>query len=216
MTRVEPPTGAREASGRDAGADLMMRIREGDRHAFEELVGLYQGTVLNAAFKYIGNRAVAEELTQDAFVRIYRARHTYEPTAKFDTWLYRIVFNLCANAAEYGRRRQTLSLSLGTGNGRVDQDEVGDVTPGDPEAATPLQNVQRNELREQVREAIGRLPDQQRAALVMSRYQGMPYQEIALALETSVEAVKSLLFRARENLKGLLVAYVQEEVRDEH
>ncbi len=212
MTQVSQSAGFEEPASEDVGAQVMLRVRAGDPEAFPELVRRYQKAVLNAVFKYTGNRAIAEELTQDVFVRVFRARETYERKAKFDTWLYRIVFNLCANAAEYGRRRRMAS---------IDQEaaEIPGETPaqqiGDPEGRTPLEEMERRELREQVRAAIARLPEQQRAALILSRYRGMPYQEIAATLDTSVEAIKSLLFRARDNLRQSLLPYLREEVHDE-
>ena len=188
----------------------MHRIQAGETGAFALLVELYQSSVLNTVYKYVGNRAIAEELTQDIFVRVYRARETYERKAKFDTWLYRIVFNLCVNAAEYGKRRRALSLDYDGGSGTSD----GPILVDDPGAETPLAQLEREELREHVRAAISRLPPQQRAALIMSRFQGLPYQEIAESLGTTVEAIKSLLFRARENLRQQLSQYLQEEARD--
>lgn len=208
MKPVDRPTGAPEGDSEDAGAALMARIRAGDQDAFAELVDRYQKVVLNAVFKFIGNRALAEELTQDVFVRIFRAAASYERLAKFDTWLYRIVFNLCANAAEYGRRRRALSLDRPA---EAADEAAGRAAPEPPEpdGETPLERLERDETRHQVREAIGRLPPQQRAALIMSRYQNMPYEEVARALDTSVEAVKSLLFRARENLRERLAPYLR-------
>ncbi len=192
------------------GADLMLRVGAGDEAAFTELVGRYQQSVLNTVYRYVGNRATAEDLTQDIFVRIFRAAPTYERRAKFETWLHRIVFNLCANHADYGRRRRTIS---------IDQDPVGATErplelPSD-DASTPLDRIEGDEAAIRVRDAIARLPAQQRAAILMSRYQFMPYQEIAGALDVSLEAVKSLLFRARENLKDSLGPYVEGEVRDD-
>lgn len=212
---MEPVSDEREAAlaPEESGADLMIRVRSGDAEAFAALVERYQKGVLNTVYRCIGNRATAEELTQDVFVRVYRARWTYEPKARFETWLYRIVFNLCANAAGVLRRRRTLSLDV------VADQEGARGRPGrplaDPAARPPVESIERAELAAAVRRAIAALPDQQRAALILSRYQEMPHVEIAAVLETSVEAVKSLLFRAREKLRVALTPYLQEEVRDE-
>jgi len=187
----------------------MLRVRAGDPKAFEHLVGRYQRTVLNTIFKFVGNRATAEDLSQDTFVRVYRARESYEPTAKFETWLYRIVFNVCLNAREHRRRRRTLSLV---------QDERL-TSPGsersDPSALAPHQQMVQQEIREAVRQAIAGLPEQQRAALIMSRYQDMTHCDIAAALGITEEAVKSLLFRARQNLKAPLRGVLDEGINDE-
>jgi len=210
MSRVNRSARLNSPSSEDPGAALMCRVRAGDSGAFALLVERYQTVVLNTVYKYVGNRATAEELTQDIFVRVYGARKTYERKAKFDTWLYRIVFNLCVNAAEYGQRRRTLSLDQ---ESRTDG-TASAIVVSDPAAETPLQQMEREELREQVRLAIARLPGQQRAALIMSRYQGLPHQEIAESLETTVEAIKSLLFRARENLRRQLAQYFQDEIHE--
>lgn len=215
MSTERPVAGANESSPDDAeldaGADLMARIRGGELGAFSELVDRYQRPVLNAVYKYSGNRAVAEELAQEVFVRVFRARSTYERKARFETWLYRIVFNLCANASEYAKRRRAVSLDQ-----PVDDDAslaVGGTIAGT--VPTPLQAMERGEVREQVRRAILRLPAQQRAALILSRYENKPHHEVSMVLGTSVEAVKSLLFRARENLRQMLLPYLREEVTDE-
>lgn len=188
----------------------MLRLGDGDAEAFTALVDRYRSGVLNTVYRFSGNRARAEELTQDVFVRVYKARETYQRKAKFETWLYRIVFNLCANAADYQKRRRATSL---------DQSEDGSEPAAarlrDPTSEEPLATLERDELRERVRDAIGRLPEQQRAALVLNRYQAMQHREIAEALGMTGEAVKSLLFRARENLRQMLEPYLQEEVRDE-
>lgn len=198
---------------KDEGARLMLRARAGEPDAFPELVRLYHRTVLNAVFRFCGNRATAEELTQEVFVRMFRARGGYEVKAKFDTWLHRIIFNLCANAAESGKRRRAVSIERdGRGKGG---ERTGSLEVGDPNAADPLARLQQDELSMKLHECIRRLPDQQRAALVMSRFGGVRYTSIAEALDTSVEAVKSLLFRARENLREMLIPYLREEAREE-
>ncbi len=205
---AQPPTPEPE----DEGARLMLAARAGDPAAFAELVRRYHRIVLNTVFRFCGNRATAEELTQDVFVRMYRARDGYEVKAKFDTWLHRIIFNLCANAAESGKRRRAVSLER---DGRGPDGERGGVEVDDPSAASPLARLEQDELTMKLHECIKKLPDQQRAALVMSRFGGIRYTSIAEALDTSVEAVKSLLFRARENLREMLTPYLREEVREE-
>jgi len=193
-----------DADDVDAGAELMERIREGELEAFSELVERYQRSVQNAVYKYSGNRAIAEELAQEVFVRVFRARLNYERKARFETWLYRIVFNLCANASAYARRRHAVSLDQAADDTSSTGSSPGGAL-GDPQAGTPLEALENLEVQERVREAILRLPGQQRAALILSRYENKPYQEVSQALGTSVEAVKSLLFRARENLRQMLL-----------
>lgn len=198
-----------DTSAEPAGAVLMLAVKRGDADAFRRLVERYQATVFDAVCRQIGNRSIAEELTQEVFLRIWRARGRYEPRAKFETWLYRIVMNLCANASLYGRRRRALSLDR-TGPGR-DEETPGRERVADPAGRTPLEDLEREELRRKVKEAIQQLPEQQRAALVLARYRGLSCREIGEALDLSVEAVKSLLFRARQNLRARLQEYVDPE-----
>lgn len=210
MTEAEQAPRSVMDDKEDLGAELMFRVKDGDPEAFAALVSRYQRTVLNVVFRYIGNRATAEELTQDVFVRVYRARETYERKAKFETWLYRIVFNLCVNASEYGKRRRAASLDEVSPEG-----ERRSAAVTDPGSTTPLEEVEREEMRTHVQEAIEQLPEQQRAALIMSRYQGMQYQQVAEALNTSEEAIKSLLFRARDNLRQKLEPFMRGGEGDE-
>jgi RNA polymerase sigma-70 factor (ECF subfamily) len=211
---VKPP--AKRETPADLGAALMQRVRAGDAAAFQRLVELHQRTVLNMIYRYVGNRATAEELAQDVFVRVFRARASYERTAKFETWLYRIVFNVCVNASQYGGRRRTLSIesdgSFQRGHGSHDGEAM---QIDDHEAGAPLASMEKDEMRERVRDAVLKLPEQQREALLLARFAELPHTEIATQMRTTVEAVKSLLFRARENLRELLKPYLREEVRDE-
>lgn len=206
---VKPIVAAQPRDSTD-GAELMLRLAAGDAGAFETLVERYQSTVFNTVRRFLGNRAVAEEVTQEVFVRVFKAAKTYERKAKFETWLHHVVFNLCANAAEYGKRRRALSIDRG-----AREDAAAPIDVVAHEDRGPIENLAGAEASRIVRAAIQRLPEQQRAALILSRYECLPYQEIARALDVSLEAVKSLLFRARENLKRMLSSYVQEGVEDE-
>lgn len=208
---VKPPT-TNETSA-DLGAALMSKVRAGDHAAFARLVELHQRAVLNMVFRYVGNRATAEELAQDVFVRVFRARETYEPKAKFETWLYRIVFNVCVNASQYGSKRRALSIEQDGAVSGHDEGEAMQLDDGN--ASAPLDAVEKDEMRARVRDAVLRLPAQQREALLMARFGNAAHTEIAEHMKTTVEAVKSLLFRARENLREMLKPYLREEVRDE-
>lgn len=199
-----PPPG-----GSDDGAMWMERVRGGDPRAFAEIVSRYQRTVLNVAYRYLGDRSAAEEISQEVFVRVYAARNRYRALARFDTWLYRIVVNLCANTAERLRRRQLMSIEALV-------DESGDpVAVVDASARSPDDALSTAETQAWVKAAIAALPEAQRAALLMSRYHDLPVRRIAEVLETSEEAVKSLLFRARENLRRRLAPQLREGARDE-
>jgi RNA polymerase sigma-70 factor, ECF subfamily len=174
-----------------------LRVREGDETSFALLLQRHRGPVVNFLHRMVQNRAISEELAQEVFLRIYRSRGTYEPTAKFTTWLFRIATHLALNAIRDGRKLK--------GHESLDQ-EVFDgvarhVTDRQPNAEQELiRAVKVNEIRQ----AIQALPDKQRAAVLMHKYQGLDYTQIAGALRCSESAVKSLLFRAYETLRARL------------
>jgi len=184
----------------------MLRTRAGDMEAFSSLVRRFQRPVAAIAYRYLGNEAEAEDLAQEAFLRVYRSRERYEPTAKFSTWLHRIVVNLCLNAIRARKARPAMSLNGMT----TESGERRQVDLADPSAAAPHDSLERAELAERVRGAVDALPDNQRLALLMNKYQGLSYQEIADAMELSTMAVKSLLTRARVNVKRKLMPYLRE------
>lgn len=174
----------------DPDVRLMLRVQKGETEVFAELVGKYQGLVRNTIYRTLGPTPDLEDLAQEAFMKAYRSRERYQPSARFSTWIYRIVYNLCLNAIRNGSRRRMASL-----------DERGN--PSDS-MDRPTQVIRRNELHELVREAIDQLPPNQRIAVILDKFQDLSYKEIAEVMETSVSAVKSLLSRARENLRRLL------------
>jgi RNA polymerase sigma-70 factor (ECF subfamily) len=178
-------------------AQLMLQVRDGCAESFALLLERHRTPVVHYMYRMVQDRAVAEELAQEAFLRVYRARSSYEPSAKFTTWLYRIAMNLALNALRDGRLK------------RLHQ-SVDD----DPADGVPLQLADTRPDREQellararlaaVREAIAGLPAKQRAAVLMHKYDEMDYAQIAKVLGCSVSAVKSLLFRAYESLRSTL------------
>jgi len=195
----------------DIGQELMLRVSRGDDRAFEALVERFQQKVVNIVYRYLGQADGAEDLAQEVFLRIYRARAGYKPLARFETWLGRIIYNVVVNAAQSRKRSKTQSLDAMKAKG---WQEETDPSQG-PAVMDPLARLERRELREKVREAVLALPDQQRMALILNKYQGLSYEEIARSLEMSVEAVKSLLYRAREKIRAALSRYVGTEVSNE-
>lgn len=185
----------------DPDTQLMLRFQKGDLNAFRSLIVRNQRIVLNLAHKYLANRADAEDVVQDVFLKVYQAGKTYEPTAKFTTWVYRITVNVCLNRIRSARTRQAVSLDA-----PGEEDRSMDV-PDNP-AETVGQKLEREELEAKVREAMEALPDTQRTAVLLRRFQELSYEEIAQAMETTVPAVKSLLARARQRLKELLDKYL--------
>jgi len=192
MDRVNKDMTAVAALERDA--ELMLRVRAGDDASFAILLEKHRGPLVHFLFRMVQNQAVAEELGQEAFLRVYRSRATYEPTAKFTTWLFRIANHLALNWIRDGKNeRGQESLDEPAGDGQVRQ--VSDRQP-----TTEQQMIRRAKL-EEVRKAIQTLPDKQRSAVLMHKYEEMEYSQIAAVLECSESAVKSLLFRAYETLR---------------
>ena len=187
-------------------AQLMLRVKEGDACSFELLLGKYRRPVVNYLYRMVRNQGVAEELAQEVFLRVYRARDRYEPTAKFTTWLFRITTHLALNALRDAKPERYDTSLDGNGDGQ----QTWDVA--DRRANREQQMVAASRL-DAVRRAIAELPEKQRAAVLMHKYQELDYTQIAGALECSVPAVKSLLFRAYETLRGKLVHLSADEVQ---
>lgn len=178
-------------------AELMLRVREGDAASFALLLERHRGPVIHFLYRMVQNQAVAEELAQEVFLRVYRSRATYEPTAKFTTWLFRIATHLALNFIRDGKNEKLQeSLDQDVANGPARQ-----VAAGEPSVEERL--VHQVKLQE-VRRAIDALPSKQRAAVLMHKYQELEYSQIAGVLSCSESAVKSLLFRAYESLRARL------------
>ena len=192
----KPPKKSEEPhAGPCSDVDLMLKVQKGDERAFVELVGRHQRTVLHLVHRFVGPVGDAEDLAQEIFVRLYQARRTYLPSAKFTTFLYRNTLNLCLNYRRDRGIRRTASLDAGGGE-EGQRIEVADAGAPPPEAAL----VER-ERAEAIRRAMDALPENQRTAVLLLRWQDLSYQEIGDAMDLSVMAVKSLLSRAKENLR---------------
>jgi RNA polymerase sigma-70 factor, ECF subfamily len=193
--RVNNDMAAVAALERDA--ELMLRVRDGDQASFGVLLQRHRGPVIHFVFRMVQNQAVAEELAQEVFLRVYRSRGTYQPTARFTTWLFRIATHLALNWIRDGKNEKLHdSLDQDTGDGTPRQVAARGRTAED-------EMVYQAKLGE-VRQAIEGLPAKQRAAVLMHKYEEMEYAQIADALDCSESAVKSLLFRAYETLRGRL------------
>jgi RNA polymerase sigma-70 factor (ECF subfamily) len=178
-------------------AELMLRVREGDDTSFALLLERHRGPVVHFLYRMVQNQPVSEELAQEVFLRVYRSRTTYEPTAKFTTWLFRIASHLALNWIRNGRKEkghESLSDSMLDGAERQ---------VADRQLTVEQEMLYQVKLRE-VRNAIEGLPAKQRAAVMMHKYQELEYSQIARALSCSESAVKSLLFRAYETLRERL------------
>jgi RNA polymerase sigma-70 factor (ECF subfamily) len=182
---------------RDRDAELMVRVRDGDPGSFAPLLDRHRAPVLHFLFRMVQNEAVAEELTQEVFFRVYKSRGNYEPTAKFTTWVFRIATHLALNWIRDGRSEKSqTSLDRETASGACRQ-------VADRHRTVEQELVHQAKLRE-VREAIDGLPAKQRAAVMMHKYREMEYAQIAGAIGCSESAVRSLLFRAYETLRARL------------
>ncbi len=178
-------------------AELMLRVREGDSQSFALLLAKHRAPVIHFLYRMIQNQAVAEELAQEVFLRVYRSRASYEPTAKFTTWLFRIASHVALNHIRDGKHeRNQESLDQDSDEGMSRQ--VASTGP------TVEQQMLREARFEEIRRTIQLLPAKQRAAVLMHKYEEMEYAQIAAALECSESAVKSSLFRAYETLRAKL------------
>lgn len=190
---------------------LMLGVKAGDDSSFELLLARYRTPLIHFLGRMVKDPAMAEDLAQEVFLRVYRARAGYKPSAKFTTWLFRIATNLALNAVRDERHRQRDVSIEQPGEGRMEEDdqplEVPDRRPGIVEAL-----VERDRAAF-IQRAILRLPEKQRAAVLMHKYHEMDYDQIAEALECSESALKSLLFRAYETLRVELAPLVGEKAK---
>ncbi len=183
----------------DPGKECMLAFQAGDEAAFERLIELYSERAFALFVRFLGRHEGCEDLVQELFLRMWKAADRYTPSARFTTWMYRIAFNLAANDGERRRLRRSQSLSMETVQGQT-------LGAGllDDGAIEPSEGMERDDVVRQVREAISSLPETQRMALILARYEEQPYQDIGEALGISAKAVKSLIHRARETLRERL------------
>jgi RNA polymerase sigma-70 factor (ECF subfamily) len=210
--RVRDDDSARAAAGESDAHDkaLMVRIAQGDEDALRHLIEKHQGAVYGTIAKMLGDPVEAQDLAQQVFVRVYRAAGSYRATAQFKTWMFTIVRNLVFN--EHRRRSRATLVSLhppgnesdhSGGSSGLDLPDLANKTPGE--------NMLQREMLRKIDEAILALPEQQRLASVLRRYDEFSYEQIGGILKTSVPATKSLLFRARETLRVALRDYLETE-----
>jgi RNA polymerase sigma-70 factor, ECF subfamily len=185
-------------------AEVMLRVKAGDDSAFEYLVQKYRRPMVSFMYRMAHNAAAAEDLAQEVFLRVYRSRANYEPSAKFSTWLYRIATNLAVNYARdtrHERPETTVSID--------EPDEETGLTVDVPDnSVSAEEGIMRRERMAAIRQRVEALPERQRIAVVMHKYQQMDYRQIAEVLKLSESATKSLLFRAYETLRVQLKEFV--------
>jgi RNA polymerase sigma-70 factor (ECF subfamily) len=185
-------------------AAIMLELRAGNMAAFDYLLQKYRKPIVHFMFRMVHNQAVAEELAQEVFLRVYRSRETYRAEARFSTWLYRIATNLGVNHARDTRHERSAST--------IYLDQVDSETGMTPDLADSTPGAETNMLRRErlnaIREHVLALPERQRMAVLMHKYEGMDYKQIGDVLKLSESATKSLLFRAYQTLRGKLKGFI--------
>jgi RNA polymerase sigma-70 factor (ECF subfamily) len=209
----ENPISDRSASNYaalDPDARLMLQVRADDGAAFAELVRRYQGRLMAVFHNMFGNREQAEDMVQEVFLRVFRARHTYVADAKFSTWLFTIAHNVAKNARRNKARRK--EVNVGSDSGATAANPIEQMA----QAASGLMPARRIDLQERaqmVRLAMETLNERQRMAVLLSKFEGMSYVDIGATMGLSVQAIKSLLTRARNNLRIVLEPYMEQGER---
>ena len=187
----------------DPDNQLMQRIGSGDRAAFKQLVQKHQRTVTGIIYRYTGNHSEVEDLAQDIFLKIYKAANNYVPRAQFKTWLYKVVANHCINFFRSQKRRPFITS--------LDQSLSEEYNPHiqrtDAQKEQPELILQQQELHTALKGALSELPERQRMAIILHRFEGLSYKEIATVMGSSLSSVESLIFRAMNNLKEKLSPY---------
>jgi len=191
----------------DPDVELMLRVQQDDEAAFEQLLARHCSGVRQQLWLMVGHRDEVEDLTQEVFLKVYRHRKSYLPRARFVTWLYHIVRNVGRNALRTRRRRPVLPLGL---------EANGEPAPGagplpDRRSEPPASPLERDELREQVQVALAALQVHHRQALVLRQFEGWSHDEIAARFRLTAQAAKSLLYRARNEMRNALRPYMLAE-----
>ncbi|MGH9351416.1 MAG: RNA polymerase sigma factor [Terriglobia bacterium] len=186
----------------DSDLELMLRVRSGDAESFEVLLSRYRLPLVSFFVRMVRDRALAEDLAQEAFLRVYQARHRYQPEARFTTWLYRIATNLALNAIRNRKAGDAPAL-------KDDEDGAPRVASIADTRLTVEEQLMLSDRERLIRQAVEDLPEKQRAAVILHKYQEVDYRQISSVLGLSESAVKSLLFRAYENLRVRLEPLLQ-------
>jgi len=187
----------------DPDVQLMLRVAADDHGAFEELVERYQHRLIGFFYHLLGDRTVSEDLAQDAFLRVYRARERYKASARFSTWLFRIAHNLASNQIR-GMARRRREVSLATRQTDSQDLRMQERVLAERSALMPTRQLVSREMQMQVRQALDCLGERQKMAVVLHKFEGMSYEDIGNVMGLNVVAVKSLLARARSKLRSVL------------
>ena len=199
---------AERYTAQDPDVRLMLQVRANNANAFEELVARYQQRLVSLMTHLVGKRDMAEDLAQDVFLRVYRARERYVPGSKFSTWIYKIAHNVAANALRGLSRRKEVNL-VGQDTGEFSGNPM-DVKALAASGLMPTRQLDRSELSEVVNIAVAGLNERQRMAVLLNKFEHLSYEEIAEVMNMTPAAIKSLLSRARANLRDVLTPYLQQ------
>jgi RNA polymerase sigma-70 factor (ECF subfamily) len=184
----------------------MLRVRDGDASAFEQLVLRWQSRLVTLFLHHCGDHATAEDLAQEVFLRVYRAREGYKPAARFTTWIHTIANNVSSDLRQraYRRRERGVPATASASSSSIGLDQLAVAASG----LLPVRHADREELRAVVQQALAGLSERQRMAVLLAKFEQCSYDEIAAAMKMTVPAVKSLLFRARDQLRTALEPYL--------
>ena len=192
---------------RDPDVRLMLQVRDDDAAAFEELVLRYQSRLLAVLEHLCGKRDLAEDLAQDVFLRVYRARKRYKPDSKFSTWLFTIANNVASNARRGMARRKEVNVE-GRESGPMGANPIEQMALA-ASGQMPTRQLDKSEMRDIVQVAVGALSERQRLAVLLAKFEDMSYSDIGEVMDLTPQAVKSLLSRARATLRDALQPYLQ-------
>jgi len=185
----------------ESDIELMMRVKDGDDSAFNELIRRHYRSVMNFIYRFTRDRENSEDLTQEVFLRIYRSVKSYKPEAKFTTWLFKIATNLCITKVKYRNKEQTLSLDDVSGTEDLKDSKISD----------GFDLKYRSEMRKIIFDALNSIPERERVSIILCKYEGLSYDEVAEVIGCTVGAVKTYVHRGRLKLIDRLKPFLGEE-----
>ena len=189
----------------DPDAALMLLVKEGDSHAFAQLVDKYKQPVMSVVYRMLRDATEAEDVAQNVFIQVYKSAHRYQVASKFSTWLFTIARNLCLNELRRRSRHPADSIEASFPS----DDPQPSMQLEDKKNFGPPDTLLHGELEQKIDEAVNRLPEAQRTAIILCRQEELSYEDIAKVLDCSLSATKSLIHRARETLKQKLKPYLK-------
>lgn len=192
---------------KDSDVRLMLRVRDGDEKAFSQLIQNYQDRIVGIFSHVLNDHEAAEDLAQEVFLRVYKTRRGYQPTAKFSTYVFHIANNLASNTRRKKGRQKEVAMPVGSSGafGVRPEEELA----VEKSALMPLRQLSRDELRNQVQQSLNHLSEREKTAILLHKFEGMSYQDIGAAMDITEAAVKSLLARTREKLRAILEPYIR-------